>query len=345
VFNTFLQTFYYDAAPPEGAMAFPANDGNTITSASYTVVVRTDSSVTGVEFHIDDSDSNNDDNITGQLNGNGLSNGVPSFASASAVVANSGLNQQFPNLPQEFRFTYSSIPTNGTATMTVRLKELTSSVLSNRVTTLTRTVNTLAPPAVVRVSNPATNGTIVLLGTNDVFLLQTCFTSTLTTNNANLFSLYLNGELQSRSNFIFLASGCGAGMRSLYYYWTNQPVGWYTIQIVYTNITTISDTRTLCVARPGDSDGDGVSDSNELISGTNPFDTNSVLRISGLSNGTRLVVWDSVEGIHYEVLATTNIAEPFQPISSVVSATGASTFFYDSSVDATNKFYRVRVVQ
>ncbi len=343
VFNTFLQTFYYDAQPPDGVVAFPGADGNSISNTSYTVVVRADSTVTGVEFNLDDSDATNDDAVTGQWKGNGRSNGVPNFATATAVTPDATLNQPYPNLPQEFRFTYSSVPSSGTATITVRLKELTSTVFSNRVTTLTRTVNTLAPAAVVRVSNPGTDGQIYLLNPNDVFLVQACFTSTLTTNNSNFFSLYLNSVFQPRSNFIFLPSGCGPGMRSLYYYWTNPPPGWNTIQIVFTNFFTSSETRTMGVARPGDSDGDGASDANELISGTDPFDAGSVLKITRLANGNRLVVWESVEGIRYEVLGTTNLAEPFQPISSIISASGASSFFYDTSSDATNKFYRIRV--
>ncbi|HEX5218128.1 MAG TPA: alpha-amylase family glycosyl hydrolase, partial [Verrucomicrobiae bacterium] len=55
VFNTFLQTFYYDAAPPTGVIAFPVNDGENLNGSTYQVVVRADSSVTGVEFNISDS--------------------------------------------------------------------------------------------------------------------------------------------------------------------------------------------------------------------------------------------------------------------------------------------------
>ncbi len=72
VFNTFLQTFYYDGQLPAGAVAFPTTDGSTINSSAYTVVVRADSTVTGVEFNIQDSNPNNDDSVTGQNNGNGL---------------------------------------------------------------------------------------------------------------------------------------------------------------------------------------------------------------------------------------------------------------------------------
>ena len=55
-------------------------DGNTINSSSYTVVVRADSTVTGVNFNIQDSNTNNDDVVTGQANGNGNdTNGAAHF--------------------------------------------------------------------------------------------------------------------------------------------------------------------------------------------------------------------------------------------------------------------------
>ena len=344
VFNTFLQTFYYDALPPAGAIAFPQTDGVSMFSSNYTVVVRADSSVTSVEFNIQDSDSSNDDSVTGAIRGNGSVNGLSSFASAVPVAPDIALNQQFPNLPQEFRFPYASIPSSGSATLTVRLKELTSGVLTNRVTTLTRVVNTAAPVSRVLINNPGVNGQILTLQTNEVFLIHTCFSSGLTINNSNLFSLSINGALQPRSAYIFLASGCSAGLRSLYYYWTNPPPGSNVIHLGFTNTVTLSDTRTLSVARPGDSDGDGVSDYNEIISGTNPYDAASVLKITELANGNQLVVWNSVEGIRYQVLATTNLALPFQPIGPASTATGSSSFFFHGSPAGTNQFYRIQVV-
>src|SRR6185312_1320959 len=65
VYNTFIQTFYYDAALPTGAIAFPPNN-STVSTASYTVVVRADSTVTGVDFNIQDCNPSNDDSVTSQ---------------------------------------------------------------------------------------------------------------------------------------------------------------------------------------------------------------------------------------------------------------------------------------
>ncbi|MGC3957740.1 MAG: alpha-amylase family glycosyl hydrolase [Verrucomicrobiota bacterium] len=145
VFNTFLQTFYYDALPPTGAIAFPSADGSTISSSTYSVVIRTDSSVTGVEFNIQDSNALNDDAATGQANGNGNTNGTPRFVAANAVTPNDTISASYPNLPKEYRFSFVNVPDSGTATITVRLREATSELFPNRITTLTRMVNTLAP--------------------------------------------------------------------------------------------------------------------------------------------------------------------------------------------------------
>jgi hypothetical protein len=258
---------------------------------------------------------------------------------------------QYPNYPQEFRFNYASVPSNSTATITVRLKEFSSGIFTNRFTTLTRTVNTVAPSQVLHIANPATDGTILVLNTNDIYTIQSCFTSTLTTNNAALFSIYINGVFQPRnaSNGTPLYSlvpklGCDAGTHSLTYTWTGVLPGSNTIQVIFTNQIFLSDTRTIAVVRPGDSDGDGMSDYAELIAGTNPYDSNSVLRITALANGNQLVVWDSVSNINYQVLATTNLSEPLVPISPVIPASSSSTFFFDDTPDPVNKFYRIQVV-
>ena len=346
VYNTFLQTFYYDPALPTGVIAFPVNNGETINSTTYGVVVRADSSVSDVEFNIQDSDGFNDDTFTGQNNGNGSTNGASKFARATAVAPNAVISAQYPNYPQEFRFDYVAIPNSGAATITVRLKTPAASVLTNRFTTLIRTVTTAAPatpPPVVRIANPATNGLIYVVNTNEFFPLQVCFTSTLTTNDASRFSIFLNGVFQSRGGFVFDTNGCGTGMRSLYCNLTNLAADWNFIEVIYTNAVTLSATRTMLVARPGDSDGDDVIDVNELYSGTDPYDPDSVLRITALDNNSQLVVWDSVPGYRYLVQATTNLNEPMQPVSQTIQASGPSSFYYDSTTNAVNKFYRIKV--
>jgi hypothetical protein len=350
VFNTFLQTFYYESQLPSGVIAFPTTDGANLNGSSYTVVVRADSGVTAVEFNIQDSDPNNDDFVTGLNNGNGLTNGVAKFAAAGLVTPDPTLSQQYPAYPQEFRFTYTAVPSSGTATIKVRLKQLSTSVMTNRFTDLTRSVNTLAPAQVLQIADPATNGAIYVLSPSTVHTIRACFTSTLTTNDYTLFSILINGVFQPRtaSNGTNLYRinpvACGVGYRALLYDWTNSLPGTNVIQVLYTNQVTLSDTRTIAVARPGDSDGDGMSDYNELIAGTDPYDPNSVLKIIGFGNGNQVIVWNSVSNINYQVLATTNLSYPMLPISPVINATGPTSFYFDSSQDPTNKFYRIQVI-
>jgi glycosidase len=322
-YNTILQTFYYDGALPTGVIASPAADGNTLSNQSYTIVIQTDSTATEADVNIQDGNPSNDDVITGQPNGNGNdTNGNPVFVAAKPATPSS------TNFTQEFHFNYANVPTNGVATITVRLKEHTSSLFTNRFTTLTRTVSTRAPSQIVHISNPQSDSDIITMSQATSFPIQTCFTSTLDTNNVNLFSIYINGTFQPRTDpithaplYLFGGTACGAGMRLLTYNWsgTNATIGTNQIQVVYTNGITLSDTRNVIVAPP--------------------------LVISGWDNANQLLSWASAPGVNYMVLATTNLQVPFAPISDVIPSQGASTVFFDNSTSAPpQKFYEVEAV-
>jgi len=127
IYNLNVQTFYYDTRTPEGEILFPGSN-ETITGSSYGVVVRADRTVTEAWYRITDS------------NGTGI------WTQATQILPpTSGLNTIYPT---EWRFNYTNIPTNGTATIEVRLRELTSSTdmglddVTGHFTTLTRTVIT-----------------------------------------------------------------------------------------------------------------------------------------------------------------------------------------------------------
>ena len=281
VYNTFLQTFYYAGGLPGGVIAYPTTDGSSITGTSYTVVVRADSSVTEADYCITDN--------------NGQTCGF-----ASSVSPDSTLSQQYPNYPQEYRFTYSPVASSGTATISVSLKDLATSAYPNRFTTLTRTVQAAAPATVVEISNPATDGSVIILNSNDTYSVQTCFTSTLSYYSTN-WNLLINGVLQPPASYIFRPVGAVAGcpgMRTLIYIWPDAVSGTNVIQVVYTNGITLSDTRTVAIARigdPTDSDGDGVPNWLEVLAGTNPYDSNSFLHITDLVTGNPVeLVWSSV---------------------------------------------------
>jgi len=296
---------------------------------------------------------------TSQNNGNGTDAlGQLKFVSVAPVTPTASLNSTYSNQPVEFRFNYVGVPTSGSATITVHVKEATTQILTNRFTTLTKTVSTLAPSQFVRVSDPAADGMALTLDTNDTYTINACFSSALAgAGNIDYFSIYVNGQLLPRrdafSSPLYIINpadtSCGTGLRKISCDWSGAAVGTNVIQIFYTNNVTLSDTRTVTVARPVsltlDSDGDGVPDWQEAIAGTDPHNANSVLRITQLANGNQLVVWDSVPNISYQVLATTNLGQSFTPISSVIFASGTSTFYYDSVTNVPNKYYRIQVAQ
>jgi hypothetical protein len=180
--------------------------------------------------------------------------------------------------------------------------------------------------------------------TNATYVIRNCYSTNLPATSS-FYSIYVNGVLQPRASYTFLNSGCAAGFKSVNYIWTPTVPGTNAILVTYSNLAVqLQDTRNVVVVRPGDSDGDGISDYNEIISGTDPYDAGSVLRITDLQNGNQLVVWDSVAGKNYQVLATTNMTVPFTAISPLIQASSSSSFYYDAAPDATNKFYRIQLV-
>ncbi len=104
------------------------------------------------------------------------------------------------------------------------------------------------------------------------------------------------------------------------------------------------------VTDPGcenDDDGDGQTNAQEFLAGTNPADPESVLRIVAvtLTNNTLTVTWTSVSNKTYDVWATTNlIGAAYGKINvAPVPATGTLTSFPDPAATATNNFYRIQV--
>ena len=67
------------------------------------------------------------------------------------------------------------------------------------------------------------------------------------------------------------------------------------------------------------------------------------LKISSLANNNQYLGWDSAPGLNYQVLATTNLAQPFRPVSGIIPGSGSSTFFYDAN-PANQKFYEIQMV-
>lgn len=97
-----------------------------------------------------------------------------------------------------------------------------------------------------------------------------------------------------------------------------------------------------------DPDGDGMSNLQEFIAGTNPRDSNSFLRFVSIARQTNAnvdITWASVPGKKYQVLATTNlVGSAFQPISGTNTATGTTASFTNTNATSATKYYRVQVL-
>jgi glycosidase len=376
VFNTFLQTFYYDAQLPSGAIAFP-QAGATLGSVDYGVVVRADETAAEVEYNISDNDPNNDDAQTGFANGNGLTNGVPAYARASRVPPTLSVTQQHPGLPQEFRFTYFAVPSNGTATLTVRLKEITAQAFPDRVRVLTRTVNAAAPSQTLAIAFPAMNGQTITLSQNAAYTIVTRFTDTLSANS-NLFSILIDGAMQPRTAYRFEDQTGGDGKSELRFDWSGMASGQHYIQVLFNgdglnlqaarlvNVTVtgaadadgdglpdnwetqngLSPTNSVGInGANGDPDGDGFTNLQEFLAGTNPQDETSLLRITQLGSGGRRITWQSVPGKNYQVYSAPEITYAFEPLSGTVTAFQNTTSYTNNAPLNAKEFYRVHVLQ
>jgi hypothetical protein len=222
LYQTFTQTFYYDAETPEGTMVYPGDNGSTVGGSSYEMVIRTDPTVEEVWYHIDDSEAGNNDAVTGQLNGNGAGfepftdanqNGQYDAGEVFIDVNGSGnyttsLSQAWakatevtPSLTitspyqKEWRFRYNNVPASGNGTITYRLLEasssrnLTLSAADAHVTEITRDVATRGPDERVNIAWPQSDGDKV----DDNYTMKVYFTKALNPGN--------EAELKSRITF------------------------------------------------------------------------------------------------------------------------------------------------
>ena len=211
IYNTFTQSFYYDALRPLGEVRFPENNGDTVGGSEYGMAVRTDSSVTEVWFNITDGDNSNNDSTTRSQNGNGAGfepftdsnrNGTRDGAETYTDLNENGIwdasvatswvkaTEVTPSVEptnasyvKEWRFNYANIPASGTATIQVRLREVSSAAykdfalsdVAGHYTTLTRTVNCAGPDIRMFVAYPPNDGDLVGTG----YVMKVYFTKSL----------------------------------------------------------------------------------------------------------------------------------------------------------------------
>ena len=102
------------------------------------------------------------------------------------------------------------------------------------------------------------------------------------------------------------------------------------------------------LARPVDTDGDGMSDVNEAIAGTSATDPNSVFQIRLGGPSGRSVLWDSQPNRIYTVLLSTNLLLGFETAMDNIEGTGVPTTYTATpqvmgSSSPGSVFYRVDV--
>ncbi|MDX6766432.1 MAG: alpha-amylase family glycosyl hydrolase [Candidatus Methylacidiphilales bacterium] len=245
LYQTFTQTFYYDAVTPGGEVAFPQNNGDTVGGSSYEVVIRTDPTVEEVWYNIDDSEAGNNDSATAKLNGNGdgfepftdeNQNGVRdsgeaftdlngngaydddipmAWARATEVTANPAVTSTYA---KEWRLRYTNIPSDNSATLTLRLLEASSSrnftlnATVGHYTELQRTVQTRGPLERINIAWPQNDGDRV----DDNYTMKVYFSKSLAnglseTDLKNRFTFSANGVAQSRSGFAINYGSFGPG--------------------------------------------------------------------------------------------------------------------------------------
>jgi len=292
IYNTFTQTFYYDAQPPQGEIKFPA-ENDTIGGSRYGVVVRTDPSVTEVWYHIDDSDPSNNDTATHTQGGNGTgfepftdtngngtwdvgepfqdlngdgvwNNNIPTtWVKATQLTQNPAVISAYPS---EWRFDYTNIPASGTATIQVRLRELSSAAYKDfnlsdaagHYTTLVRHVTTAGPNTKMFVAFPPNDGDLV----DSNYVMKVWFSKSLadgidTQTLINRFLIKLassesgssaNGVAQSRTNYQInynVTNDYHELAFQLPNLYNDQPDFLHTIDVTYTNVgnATLEATR------------------------------------------------------------------------------------------------------
>ena len=97
--------------------------------------------------------------------------------------------------------------------------------------------------------------------------------------------------------------------------------------------------------RDADPDGDGLTNWQEFLAGTDPLNADSVLRVvdvSHVAGGTELR-WNSVPGRSYRIAVADSMGGEFLPVSLAIEATGAVTTYVVPSNDQ-RLFFQVILV-
>lgn len=208
----------------------------------------------------------------------------------------------------------------------------------------------------------------------------TRFTDTLTAD-VKLFSIFIDGAFQERTNgngvaYAFNDQTLGDGKNELRFGWHGMNAGQHLIEAHYTGdglaieatrvarvaLTGVADTdgdglpdfwETQNGLSPtnsagldgaaGDPDGDGFSNLEEYLAGTDPWDGDSLLKIIDLAGAGRVITWNSIPGRNYQVFAATNVNGASTVRSGTLTAFTSPMSFTNPAPVRPHEFYRVLV--
>lgn len=298
IFREQVQTFYYDTERPTGRFVLPATDGEGV-SGSYGLVLRTDMTVTEVWYQIDETDA-----------------GTRPWARAYRGVVPAPLPDGTKE--QEWRFEYDGIATSGWATVSVKLREVSSSndlALDDEeghFTTLTRELITGGGLRIYVVDPPA--GSTVGHGTNLVVRLSRELLDGIGEDtHVDAFTLANNGvPITNAEKSIHYDAAGPAGDHAVIFtlpsFYNGDPDFAHALEVTFERdgFDALKTTRhffakpeggliptswesqwglasgTLDPSGMGDYDGNGISDYHEYLANTNPTDPNDHFRVGTL---------------------------------------------------------------
>ncbi len=93
-----------------------------------------------------------------------------------------------------------------------------------------------------------------------------------------------------------------------------------------------------------DSDGDGMSDIDEILAGMNPLDASSVFAAKmSIAEAGNTITWDGVIGASYGVLRSTDLTSGFELIEGGIqcTVTGPMSYIDSEAVQGAPNFYKV----